>query len=246
MSVQTHAVRNALVYRDDVHTHRWYDAHGERVSKYLQDFIAWPVDDTSHDPTEWTNTIVEVGAGVSTADLTDLAGGALLITTAANENDGYKMQLGHASTGAGENVDLSGRFPLYCGIEFAISDATQSDVLFGVAVTDTTVLDGVTDGMYFRKVDASTALTFVTEKNSVESVTAVATLANATYVKAEFLYDVDGYVYVYINDSLVTTVANSVATFPNDELMRLTLEFLAGEAAAKTLTVRSLRMIHVR
>jgi len=243
MSVETHAVRNALVYRDDVHTHRWYDAFGENVAKHLEDFVAWPDYDTTGDPTEWTLNITEAGAGDSTAVLTDVAGGALLITSAGNDNDGWQMQLGGT---AGENVDLSNRFPLYCGIEFALNDATQTDFLFGVAVTDTDCLGAVTDGMYFRKVDAATGLYFVTEKDSVESTTAVATLADATYVKAEFLYDIDGTVDVYINDALITSVADTVATFPDNELMRLTLEFLTGEAVANTCTVKWLRMIHVR
>ena len=246
MSVQAHAVNNALVYRDHTHTHRWYDAFGQYVTKYLQEFVAWPVDDTTHDPTEWTVTVVEAGAGDSVVTVADHAGGALLITTAANENDGYKMQLGHGAAGAGENVDLSGVYPLYCGIEFAINDVDQTDFLFGVAVTDTTVLDGVTDGLYFRSVDGSAVLNFVTEKDSVESAVAVATLADDTYILAEFLYDTDGTVYAYINGSEVTSTHRTAATFPNDELMRLTLEFLTGEAVANTCTVRWMKMIHIR
>jgi hypothetical protein len=114
-----------------------------------------------------------------------------------------------------------------------------------VAVTDTAVLGGVTDGMYFRKVDASTSLTFVTEKDSVESSTACATLADATYVTAEFLYYNDT-VTAYINGVEQTSTASSAVTFPNDEEMRLTVEFLTGEAVANNCTLEWLRMIHIR
>ena len=245
MTVQAHEVRNAIALRDSYYTHRWYDAFGERVCKYLQEFVAMPVDDTTHDPTpEWTLAITEVG-GATTTDITDLAGGGLLITAAGNEDDGIQMQLGHGSTGAGENVDLSGAFPLYCGIEFALSDADQSDLLFGVCVTDVDCLGAVTDGMYFRTVDESAALYFVTEKDSVEGATAVATLADGIYTTAEFYFD-GNVVYAYINGALLSSTADSSATFPNDELMRLTFEFLSGAAVANTCTIRWMRMIHVR
>jgi len=245
MTVNMTDINDSLVLADDVYTHRYFDAFGPRVSKYLFDGTHWPVDDTTHDPTEWTNTITEGGAGDSTANLTDQAGGALLITTDNAENDGYAMQLGHASTGAGENVDLSGRNPLYVGFEFNINDVTQSDIFFGVAVTDTDCLGAVTDGLYFRKVDGSAVLWFVAEKDSAENAVAVATLANGTYITAEYLFDGET-VRAYINGTEVTSLTTASVNFPNDELMRLTLEFLTGEAAAKICTVRWMRMVHIR
>ena len=57
----------------------------------------------------------------------------------------------------------------------------------------------------------------------MESATSVATLVDDTYVHVEFYYDGDT-VSVYVDGSLVTTVADSAATFPNNELLRLTLE----------------------
>jgi hypothetical protein len=170
-----------------------------------------------------------------------VAGGALLITCAANENDGYKMQLGMA---AGENIDLSGPNYLYLSVTFAINDVDQTDVLLGVCVTDTTCLDGVSDGMYFRSVDESALLYFVTEKNSVEGATAVATLTDDAYVTAEFYFD-GATVYHYVNGALTGSTARSDATFPNDELLRLTVEFLTGEAVANTCTIKELKMIYV-
>jgi hypothetical protein len=242
MSIEQVTKRNALVFRDNIYTHRWYEAFGEGVTKYLQDFATIPSDDSTGDPTEWEVTVVEAGAGVSTAVVTDRAGGALLVTTAGDEDDGWSMQLGAA---AGESVDLSSQYPLYCGIRFALNDATQTDILFGVTVTDTAVLGGVTDGMYFRKVDASTSLNFVTEKGSAESATAVGTLADATYITAEFLYD-GGTVRAYFNGTEQTSTADTATTFPDDQLMRLTFEFLTGEAVANTCTVEWMRLIHVK
>lgn len=241
MTVEMVNVQKALVFRDAEYTHRWYDAIGPGVVKYLNEFATLPSDDTTGDATEWELTITEAGAGDTTHVVTDLEGGALLITCAANENDGISMQLGAA---AGENIALTAGQSMYFGIEFAINDVDQTDCLFGATVTDTDTLGAVTDGLYFRSVDESAVLNFVTEKNSVESATAVATLVDATYIVAEFLFD-GATVSAYINGGLIGSTANSAATFPDDELLRLTLEFLTGEAVANTCTIKWLRMIHL-
>jgi len=240
--------RAGVVYENDSSIcggNRWYDAFGPGVSKYVTEFTSLPADDQTTDPTEFVCTVVEVGAGTSTAVIGDVAGGALVITTAGNEDDGWSMQLGNANTG--EWLSLTGAFYAYFGVEFAISDVDQSDVFLGAAVTDTTLLGGVTDGIYFRSVDESGVLNFVIEKNSVESSTAVATMTDNTYITAEFYWDgPGGYVYAYIDGSLVATIAETDASFPNDELLRLSVEFLTGAAAAKTCTLKSLRLIQIR
>jgi hypothetical protein len=241
MTVETVQLKSALVFRDADRPWRWFDAFGPGVVKHSEDGVRFPNDDTTGDPVEWECTITEAGAGDSTIVTTDVAGGALLIQTAGNDDDGYQMQLGMA---AGENVTLAGSQYLYLGVTFAISDVTQSDFLCGVCVTDTDCLGAVTDGMYFRKVDGSTLLYFVTEKNSVEGATAVATLANAGYTTAEFYFD-GSTVSSYINGVFASSTARGDATFPNDELLRLTVEFLTGEVAVKTCTITDLRMIHI-
>ena len=243
MTVETFTARNAIVVRDNIYTHRWYDAFGQGVNKYLQDFTALPADDQTTDPTEFVNTVVEAGAGTSTAVLNDLAGGGLIITTAGNEDDGWSMQLGNANTG--ESVMLEGPYWLYLGAEFAINDVDQTDFFLGIAVTDTALLGAVTDGMYFRSVDETAVLNFVTEKDSVESAVAVATMTDAAYITAEYLFD-GTTVRAYINGVEVTSTTNAAATFPNDEGMRLSVEFLTGEAVANTCSMKWLRMIHIR
>jgi len=249
-NVGTKSVKNATVWYDNASVevsggNRWYDAIGPGVSKYVTEFTSLPADDTTTDPTEFVNTVVEVGAGNSTATIGDVAGGALLIVTAANEDDGWSMQLGHAN--AGEWVKLDATTYTYFGTEFKINDVTQSDIFLGLAVTDTALTGGVTDGLYFRSADASAVLNFVLEKDSVESSTAVDTMADNTYVTAEFFVDGPaGYVYAYIDGTLAATVAITDASFPNDENLRLSVELLTGEAVAQTMTMKSLRLIHIR
>jgi len=242
MSTETAEIRQATVYRSHEYPHRLYDAFGEGVTKYITQFQSLPADDTTLDPTEFINTITEAGAGDSTAVLADVSGGALLITTAGNEDDGYAMQLGNAN--AGEWVDLSGPTVCYFGVQFEINDVDQTDCLFGACVTDTDCIGAVTDGMYFRSVDASALLYFVTEKNSVEGATAVATLTDGAPITAEWYYD-GATVTSYINGTETSSTARTDATFPNDEYLRLTMEFLTGEAVANTCYVKWVRLIQI-
>ena len=244
--VATKNIRSALAFydADACEGNRLFDAIGPGIVKYLNEFSHMPVDDTTHDPTEFTNTIVEAGAD-STAVVTDLARGALLITCAGNEDDGYNMQLGHGHGGAGENVGFEGNFPTYFGIRFKLNDVDQTDNLFGVCITDTSAIAAVSDGMYFRSVDESAVLYFVLEKDSLETVTAVATLADDTWITAEFYYDGTD-VKAYINKNLEVTISNSDANFPNDELLRLTLALLSGEATANTCYIDWVRLIQIR
>ena len=241
MAVDIVTINDALVFRDSTIPSRWYDAIGSGVVKHLEDFAAWPVDDTTGDPTEWEKTITEAGADTTTV-ITDRAGGALLITAAGNENDGINLQLGQT---AGESVKLDDSEPLYCGIRLAINDVDQTDVFFGVGVTDTDWSGGLTDGLYFRSEDESAVISLVAEKNSVESTIAVHTLVDDTYVTLEFYYD-GTTVSAYVNGTLKGSIADSSTSFPNDTEMRLTLEFLTGEATANTCTVEWLRMIHIQ
>lgn len=242
MGVDMVHINNALAFRDSSLAWRLYDAIGSGVVKHIEDFVSWPNDDTTGDPTAWLATITEAGAGDTTTVITDKAGGALLITCAANENDGVNLQLGQA---AGENVKLDGDYPLYCGIRFALNDADQSDFFFGVGVTDSDWSGGITDGIYFRSADASAVVNFVTEKDSVESVSGIATLVDDVFVTLEFYFDGVN-VHSYVDGVLASSQAASAATFPDNEELRLTLEFLTGEAVANTCTVEWLRMIHIR
>jgi hypothetical protein len=249
MTAGTLQVRNALVLRDNWYYWRWYDAVGEGVVKYLSDFSHLASDAATGDPTEWMVTITEGGGGGdSTAVVTDLAGGGLLITTDNQALDGVNMQLGAV---AGECIDLSGDHPLYFGTEFAINDVDQTAMFAGVGVTDTDWLGGLTDGMYFRSIDESADLYFVTEMSGVENTTNVATMADNTYIRAEFLYynyaEIGPQVRVFIDNAEVSAARTlaTAATFPDDELLRPTIEFTTGEAVANTCTMRFLRMIHI-
>ncbi len=118
MTVELAKFKRASVLRDNINPHRWYNAWGHGVTKYINNFETLDSDASTGDATEFELTITEGGGGGDTTHvITDLAGGALLITTDNLENDGINMQLGAA---AGESVDLSSDQLLYIGTEFAI------------------------------------------------------------------------------------------------------------------------------
>lgn len=245
----TKNVRRAIVYYEDDSNvsggNRWFDAFGPGVTKYIFDGSVLSADDSTTDPTEWVDTVVEVGAGVSTCVLDDVAGGGMIITTAASENDGWSMQLGHAN--AGEWLGLSGPYYAYFGCEFASNDVDASDVWLGAAVTDTALLGGVTDSVRFESLDGSTSLRFVLEKDSNETVTSVGTIADDTYVVVEWYWDgPGGYIYAYVDGVLQATIAETDTNFPNDELLRLSVEYLTGDNSANTCKIKWLRLITIR
>lgn len=241
MGLEFATIRNHMVLRDATNTWRWYDAWGPSVVKYEMNTAAVPTDDTTGMPSEFTNTLVNA----STFAHTDVLGGGVILTGAGADNDGVKLQLGDELGGAGENVSFAAEYPTYLYAKVQMLDVDQSDMLVGFCITDTTCLDGVTDGMYFRTVDASAVLYFVLEKNSAESTTAVNTMTDATDVELEMFY-YGSNVYAYVNGVLMATVADTDAGFPNDELLRLTFEFLSGEAAANTCTIKRLRFIQIQ
>lgn len=213
-------------------------AFGKDVVEYFQDFVGASV--ASDAIAGWTTTLVEAGIGESTVALADGSGGILLITTDANEDDGVSLQK------VGEAFKLSSaQSYLYFGIRLKISDATQSDFFVGLAITDTTPLGGVTDGVYFQKDDGAATFKTTTEKDSTETNSAAAgTIVADTYTLLEFVYTYGtaGRVKFYQDGVLV---GNHTANIPDDEELTPTIQFLAGAAAVKTMSVDYVRVIQI-
>lgn len=228
-------VNGNLVYYD-THQERWLDAIGPNVVKYINQFTSLPTDDTTGDPTEFTMTVVEAGAGGdSTAVLNTVEGGELLITTDNAENDGVSLQL------KGEAFKLEADKPAYFGVRLKVSEATQSDFLVGLCITDTALLGGLSDGVYFRKVDAATDIAFVLEKDSTETSTNEAT-ADTSFHIYEFYFDGTN-CQPYIDGVAGTQVS---ANLPDDEALTPSIEFLTGAASAETMNVDWIRAIQLR
>lgn len=195
-----------------------------RYTVYKNDFTEWV-------PDAWTLT--EVNA--STQTLLDSRNGILRDTPAGADNDGTQMQLG--GTGDGETTGESwapaaGR-NLYFECRFAMSEATQSDVFVGLHVQDTTfVASRGADFIGFSSDDASLNLNAASSNTSVISTEAgVTTIADATFVKVGFKVSGVDKIEYYVNDTLEATITSNIPT----ALMKLSLGYLAGQAAADTI-----------
>ena len=237
--IHTRHIRGALAYYD-THLMRLLEAIGGEVIKFdlrpythnLQDQAG-----TGSDPAGAIVTVVEAGAGTSEITASKTAGYAAELVTAANENDGISVQW------ADENFEFTSDQDIYFGIELEINDVTQTDFLVGLCITDTALLGGMTDGVYFESLDGSTDVDAVTEKDSSETQTstAVGTLVDATLIFLEFYWD-GTTVYFFVDGAQKAT---SILTIPDDEALRPSLEFLTGEAVANTMKVRQMRAIQI-
>ena len=236
MSTKSRWINGALVFFDSF-GHRLLDAFGNNVHKYIEDFIALPVDDTTGDPTGWNVAVVEAGDGDSTMSLVDAQGGVVKLQAAGNENDGYNTAL------KGESWKLTTDDVLYFGAKIKLDEATQSDFMIGLAVSSESMLAGVTDGVYFRKVDGVTSCKFVSEKDSTETESTAMTVAAATWYTVEFYFDGSGKVYAYVDGVLVATHTTNV---PDDEELTVSIAYLNGAAqASKGLYIDWIRCIQI-
>ena len=178
---------------------------------------------------------MEAGSGTTTFASTDASGGKAIITTAGNENDGGNYQLN------GESFETTSDQDLYFGTKLAINDVDQTDLFIGLAVTDTTLLGGVANAIYFESVDGSALLSAVTEASSTETQSdSVGTLADDTEIELEFYWD-GTTVEFFVNGS---SVATSTTNIPATQ-MRVSVHFLTGEATANTCTIDWIRCIQI-
>jgi hypothetical protein len=186
---------------------------------YFEDFDYYTAGD-------WTVTETDAGA---TQALTDGDGGLLLITNTAADNDLVSLQK------KGESFRFESGKALFFEARFKVSDATQSDVVIGLQITDTTPLD-VTDGVFFIKADGAATVNFLVEKNNTATTaSSIATMADDTYIRLGFYYDGVSAVQYFVNG---TYTGSSVTTnLPDDEDMTVTIAIQNGEAVAKTMTV---------
>ena len=190
---------------------------------YFNDFDTYLASD-------WTITTTEDGTGSASEALTDGDGGILLVTNAAGDNDHDFFQL------VKEGFKYESGKQLAFNIRFKTNDATQSDIVAGLQLTDTTPLD-VTDGMFFLKSDGAATITFVVEKDSTQSTLDLPnSLADDTFMTLGFVYDPrDQKFHVFQDNVLAGTVVSTNA--PDDEEMTLSFGIQNGAAAAKTLSV---------
>lgn len=236
MAVNARQIRGALAFWQN-HRKRLIHAFGNNVVEYKNDFVSG-IHSSGEADLDWTVTRVEAGAGESTFAIVDGVGGIARITTDANEDDGINAQA------IGESWELTADQDLYFGaFGVQMSNATESDLFLGLAITDTDILGGVTDRIGFQKLDGSTDLKFLLEKDNTETLSAALhTVVAATAIDLEFYWN-GSTIEVFINGALVATPA--VTNLPNDEALRISWQFLAGSAVVRTCDIDLLRCIMI-
>ena len=232
--IHSRYIRGNLAFYQN-HRMRLVDALGEDVYKY--ELTTPTLNATTVDPSGWTTTVVEAGTGTTEFDANNTAGRVGTITCAADENDGGQYQL------LGEGFEFTSDQDIYAGIECQGNDVDQTDILFGLCITDTTLLGGMTDGVYWESLDGSATTSTVTEKDSTETQTdSVSTLTDATDQVWEIYFDGSS-VYFFADGTQSSTI--HTANIPDDEALTLSLAVLTGEATANTVNVKWLRAIQI-
>ena len=226
-------IGGALVYYQ-THRHRIVGAVGQNVQWFS--LRHEDVGVTTVDPLGWTSTVVEAGTGTTEWVASDTERGASIITAAANENDGGSYQ----KIGTEYGLLDSGSF-VYARLKAQLNDVAASDFFFGLAPTDTAILAAVSDRIGFESLDGDGEVSFVVEKNTAQTLTeGLLTSVDDTDFTLEFVWDGrDSNLYEYVNGAAAST-ATATTNLPDDILMRLSLEFLTGEAVANTMTIKEM------
>jgi len=185
----------------------------------------------------YTITTTEAGSGNASEEITAGAGGQLLITNDNADNDLDFFQL------KGEAFRFDSTKRMFFSSRFKVNDATQSDLVMGLQITDTTSLD-VTDGIFFIKGDADTQPDFIIEKDnsSTLSVLEMNAMEDDTFVTLSFEYDpldvaTGGAVFRAYQDDVQVGEITGTTNAPDDEDLTISFGIQNGEAAAKTLTI---------
>lgn len=193
------------------------------------DFTIWMDDFHKYTAGDWTITTTEDGTGSATEAISDATNGELLLTNAAGDDDLDFLQW------ASECWKFDSSKRLYFKARMKVSDVDATDFIMGLQVTDTSPL-AVSDGIYFQSDDGDANLDFhIAASSTATDRTAIATLADDTYVVLEFYYDGNGTgIHVAVDGSIVTSVPLTNA--PSTELT-ISFGVQNGAAAAKTKTI---------
>jgi len=185
----------------------------------------------------YTITTTEAGSGNASEAITSGAGGQLLITNDDADNDLDFFQL------KGESFKWDSSKRMFFSARFKTNDATQSEIVMGLQITDTTPLD-VTDGIFFLKIDGDTQPDLIIEKDNSSSLSVVEmdAMEDDTFVTLSFEYDpldvaTGGAVFRAYQDNVQVGEITGTTNAPDDEDLTISFGIQNGEAAAKTLTI---------
>jgi hypothetical protein len=188
----------------------------------------WFDDFDSFVAANWTVTETQAGA---TQAITAGDGGLLALVNSAADDDLNAIQL------VQETYRWSSDKQFWLRARFKVSDATESDLIVGAYITDTSPLASLpSDGIFFHKADGSTSLTFQVRKDGTSSSITLGAMANDTFVEATAYWDGRQW-NAWLDTTPVGAPITSTTNCPDDEDIAIGMAVQNGEAAAKTLTI---------
>lgn len=193
----------------------------DQFAVYVNNFLTF-------DAGDWTVTETDAGA---TEALTDVAGGGLLITNTAADNDLVGMQLGAEAFLPAQNKQI------WLQAKFQVSEATQVDWMIGLSDTDTGLPTLPSDGIVFYKNDGETNIQCAAIKAGVSSVESnIGTFTAATDITLGFKVTGTHLIEAWLDGYKVADIETSI---PVTE-MRLSLALRNGDANSRTMLVKRL------
>lgn len=218
-----------------------------RVAYYFNDFLAGQ----DYAAADWV--VTEQGVATQTLSAQTL-GGALVLTNAAADNDSAELQLSSdGGTAVKEEWSITSGKQFAMAARFKVDDADAVDFLLGIAITDTTLIDGATDGVYFRIVDGSGDVTGVTEKDSTETiVTGLSTAVDDTFVEVGCHYDGAATVTWFKRNTAVgledtwAVIGTSTTNLPDNEQLAVSIAHQNGDASAGVAEIDYIKFIQER
>lgn len=207
-----------------------------RFYTFFDDFFGHVVNNSNEEG--WIETVVGAGTAFS---VKDERGGILLLTTDANDDDSGQIQWNN------EIFKLVDDKRLWFEARVKISEKTQSDFLCGLCIKDTSVIAGVSDGVFFHKDDGSVNIECKTVKDTsnADDDDSGEDFADDTFVKLGIYWNGNGKVQYFVDGKLVVT-HNTAANICQDEELTPTFAFMNGDANARTAELDYIKVMQER
>ncbi len=191
------------------------------------------------DPSDLDKLDATMVGGSPPVDVNDAAGGTVTFTNGATEDDYATITFNAEVLNLNQ---LDKRF--YAIGRFKPSEATQSDMFFGIGVRDSDPLGGITDAVALTKVDETTGISTLVAKDSATTHSSAnqATLA-AAFTEWALAIRTDPntagkfYVSYIVDDVVVEQYVVEAANSPYEELMTLVLQHQNGSANARNIEI---------
>ena len=202
--VRSRHEQGQLVFYDSSYRHRWVDAIGPNVVKFVDDFSACLVDSA------WESTVVEVGTSNSIIVPYNAEGGIVLFAPAENDNDAIQIQ------SANEGFKLTDNDPIYFGARWGVYGCTAAgsfEVFIGLSNKDTTLVTGGTSCAGFNVTAGSNQVGFYASKAASGTTQSVlTTLTAGVFHITEFYWNGSDTLYCWVDGAAATSHVTQIAS----------------------------------